>query len=508
MSGYVPNNWNVRKEPEPKRYNGNFDEQAPRPLETQPQKKPECLVGMRFIWDNGELLPPSTPYLLTTDQGSCLQGGLSEHSSFTHTVPQGGYQAQLLANTDVDSAVASARSEMQAALDEILAAERAEAAALRKEQEGRNVLVNYLHTHFAFGKGFFLGAWGLIKSLKEMGDLVSPYNHAWNMLASAWKAKVSPKEGWYASFLRNYSEAQHKELVEALGFDPASVTREQIAEAYETACFIYDDGPSKAILARFAMDYAKAQNVEEIAEFGGGAVFELVLAALLIAFTGGAGLAARGAASLRHAASLKRLGTALQRLSRALKNAKIKLKGRARGRGTGAQTVEVPRPREIEAERVSVPDRAPLSKLQVDEILSTPKGQRPNPVTYLSAEYLAEHAAMFKSGVARVQPSAPSGKIGRTETWVLPKSVADEAISRAGGDVGKLEKLLGLDSGYLGSSPVRVDIPSPTGYRIPTGNEFGANDYWRPGGYTWPGGLPEAVVDAVLPSNYAVTKVF
>src|SRR5690606_1500554 len=255
-------------------------------------------------------------------RAAASRAGLSEHSSFTHTVPQGGYQAQLLANTDVDSAGASARSEMQAALDEILAAERAEAAALRKEQEGRNVLVNYLHTHFAFGKGFFLGAWGLIKSLKEMGDLVSPYNHAWNMLASAWKAKVSPKEGWYASFLRNYSEAQHKELVEALGFDPASVTREQIAEAYEAACFIYDDGPSKAILARFAVDYAKAQNIEEVAEFGGGAVFELVLAALLIAFTGGAGLAARGAASVRHAASLKRLGTALQRLSRALKNAK------------------------------------------------------------------------------------------------------------------------------------------------------------------------------------------
>lgn len=356
MSGYVPNNWNVKKEPAPKPYNGNFDQQAPRPLETAPQTKPECLVGMRFIWDNGELLPPNTPYLLTADKGSCHQGGLSNLSSFTHTLPQGGYQAQLLANTDVDSAVASARSDMQAALDEILAAERAKAAALRKEQEGRNVVVNYLHTHFAFGKGFFLGAWGMIKTLKEMADLVSPYNHAWNMLASAWKAKVSPKEGWYASFLRKYSEAQHEELVEALGFDPASVTREQIAEAYEAACFIYDDGPSKAILARFAVDYAKAQNVEEIAEFGGGAVFELVLAALLIAFTGGAGLAARGAASARHAASLKRLGTALQRLSRALKNVKIKLKGRAQGKGTGAQTVEVPRPREIEAERVSVPN--------------------------------------------------------------------------------------------------------------------------------------------------------
>ena len=69
-------------------------------------------------------------------------------------------------------------------------------------------------------------------------------------------------------------------------------------------------------------------------------------------FTGGAGLAARGATSIRHAASLKRLGSALQRLSRTLKNAKIKLKGRGKGTGTGAQTVEVPRPKEIKAEKL------------------------------------------------------------------------------------------------------------------------------------------------------------
>jgi filamentous hemagglutinin len=86
--------------------------------------------------------------------------------------------------------------------------------------------------------------------------------------------------------------------------------------------------------------------------------------------------------------------------------------------------------------------------------------------------------------------------------------VADDAISQAGGNVGKLEQLLGFDKGYLGNAPVRVDIPSPTGYRIPTGNEFGANNYWRPGGYTWPGGLPEAVIDSLLPGHYSVKPAF
>jgi hypothetical protein len=354
MSGYVPNNRHIRKAPEPEPYNGNFDQQARRPMQTPPASASQRMVGMRFIWDNGELLPPNIPYLLTADQGSPIRGGLDARGSFIQQLQANHYEAQLLADVDVDTAVASARSEMQAALDEILAAERAEAERLRKEQEGRNVVVNYFHAHFAFGKGFFLGAWGLVKSLKEMSDLVNPFNTAWNTLASAWTAKATPQEGWYVNFLNNYSAAQHEELVEALGFDPASITREQIAEAYETACFIYDDGPSKDILASFAVDYAKAQNIEEVAEFGGGAVFELVLAALLIIFTGGAGLAARGASSIRHAASLKRLGSALQRLSRTLKNAKIKLKGRGKGTGTGAQTVEVPRPKEIKAEKIEL----------------------------------------------------------------------------------------------------------------------------------------------------------
>jgi hypothetical protein len=209
------------------------------------------------------------------------------------------------------------------------------------------LISNHFHTAYAFGKGFFLGAFGMLKSVKEMNDLSSPHNLAWNHLASAWKAKAGAGETWTTSHLRNLLQEQHEDLVEALGFDPASVTREQFAEAYEIACFIVEDAPSRQMLERFAVDYAKAQNVEEVAEFSGGGVFEIALMAVLAVFTGGAAAVARGATALRHAASLKRLGSALQRLSRALKHAKIKLKGRAQGKGTGAQTVEVPRPENI-----------------------------------------------------------------------------------------------------------------------------------------------------------------
>lgn len=109
------------------------------------------------------------------------------------------------------------------------------------------------------------------------------------------------------------------------------------------------------MLGRFAVDYAKAQNIEEVAEFSGGALFEIVLAALLIVFTGGVGLAARGAASVSYLDKLTRLGNALKRLSAALKRARIRRGGRARGSGTGARTVEVERPKEVKPGTVQTP---------------------------------------------------------------------------------------------------------------------------------------------------------
>lgn len=141
-------------------------------------------------------------------------------------------------------------------------------------------------------------------------------------------------------------------------------------------------------------------------------------------------------------------------------------------------------------------------------VLETPKGQRPVAAGYLTDAYKAAHAALFAHGAVRIQPKAPVGKIGFTETWVLPPSVANDAIARAAGDPRKLEELLGLDAGYLGDAPVRVDIPAPVGYRIPSGNEYSANTFWRPGGMTWEGGLPEAVIDPVPPEGYVVTPVF
>lgn len=70
-------------------------------------------------------------------------------------------------------------------------------------------------------------------------------------------------------------------------------------------------------------------------------------------------------------------------------------------------------------------------------------------------------------------------------------------LIRAGGDHTKIEKTLALDKGALANGDAVVAIVSANNApnaRIPSGNERGANNDWKVGGYTKLG-IPEAVVD-------------
>jgi len=144
----------------------------------------------------------------------------------------------------------------------------------------------------------------------------------------------------------------------------------------------------------------------------------------------------------------------------------------------------------------------------VDQMVSTPKGERPDPSTYMSQTEIDAHLTQFEGGVTKIKASAPSGIEGPPGgTFVMPKAEADRLIAEAGGDVRQLEKLLGLKSGDLGASPVRVDIDNPSGLRMPSGNEIGANSMWVPGGRT-AGGIWEATINPVPASQYQVTSIY
>ncbi|UUA71076.1 hypothetical protein [Cellvibrio sp. QJXJ] len=82
------------------------------------------------------------------------------------------------------------------------------------------------------------------------------------------------------------------------------------------------------MLTQFGKDYAGAQSSIEWAEFAGGGVFEIVLTALLLMFTGGIGNVAQGASKIRHAGKLKSLGSIFRNLGKLLKRKKLRRKVR------------------------------------------------------------------------------------------------------------------------------------------------------------------------------------
>lgn len=146
--------------------------------------------------------------------------------------------------------------------------------------------------------------------------------------------------------------------------------------------------------------------------------------------------------------------------------------------------------------------------LMTEQILCIPKGARPDPTTYLPQSFVDSHLASFEGGVTKLYANAPTGNAGPPGgTFVMPKAVADDLIAKSGGDIAKLESSLGLTPGTLGTNPVRVDVSSPSGLRMPSGNEIGANSQWRPGGFTT-GGIPEATINSPAPSEYTVTSIF
>lgn len=150
----------------------------------------------------------------------------------------------------------------------------------------------------------------------------------------------------------------------------------------------------------------------------------------------------------------------------------------------------------------------PIEPKVVDEILRTVKGNRPDPSTYLSKSYIDNHLSEFKDGVTKIVWEAPTRDVGPPSgTFVMPKSVADDLIAKSNGDISKLEELLSLEKGSLGENPVRLDIAEPTGLRMPSGNEVGANDQWVPGGFTG-GGIPEATIDQVPLDKVVVNNLF
>ena len=152
-------------------------------------------------------------------------------------------------------------------------------------------------------------------------------------------------------------------------------------------------------------------------------------------------------------------------------------------------------------------------------VLSIPKKDRPIVEKVYSSEYIKAHKQQFENGAIKFQKFTPeeggynNGAVGNEKdhvAFVIPKEAGEILIKVTKGDPELLEDILGLHRGDLGSSPVAIEIPpeSIKNPRIPSGNEKSAFEgFWKPGGQTFPGNMPEAVIDEVPWGEFTIRKL-
>lgn len=157
---------------------------------------------------------------------------------------------------------------------------------------------------------------------------------------------------------------------------------------------------------------------------------------------------------------------------------------------------------------------AGLSDQQVHDIRVMLKGEKPDPSSYLSENYIDSHLDKFReNGTYKFisdKRGEPHGTIGEgaDDVFVLNGKDAKDIIEKSVGDPGKLEESLGMEKGYLGDNPYIVRVDDPQNLRMPTGNEHNAwQQEWCPCGTTR-GGCDEAVIDPVIGGSYSYKHVF
>lgn len=176
----------------------------------------------------------------------------------------------------------------------------------------------------------------------------------------------------------------------------------------------------------------------------------------------------------------------------------------------------------VYGEKEFLEEMAKYPRVEIDEetrqmLINMEKETRLDPNDYISKEEIRRHIRIFEEeGVAKIisyesldnSKTKYSGYIGPKEgQYATSEVIIEKAIKASDGDPRKLEKLLALDEGSLGENPVVIKPKKISFLEFPSGNEKGANDYWKPGGYR-SGGIPEVVVNQFAPGEYTVKPIF
>lgn len=157
-----------------------------------------------------------------------------------------------------------------------------------------------------------------------------------------------------------------------------------------------------------------------------------------------------------------------------------------------------------------------ISDWDSQKVLTIPKGQRPDPSTYLQAPYITYQLALFKNGASYLVTKKALDDYGRellgypdNSQFAMAKQEMDAMLLKTAKNVAAIEVELGIPANsWQGKPLVRIDIPNPEELhvRLPSGNEMGANNLWLPGGKL-PTGYSEAVVDRIPKGKYTETDL-
>ncbi len=245
----------------------------------------------------------------------------------------------IAADNEVEDPRGMLRVQIQQALTEIIAGERAEAAMYERQMEKESTFSKGLIYTGAFMTGIGTSVWGALKWVKEVSDVVNPVvkiYHQAKAIQAGWES-----EDFYSTYSATYMQAEKRELVEALGFDPTAISAQQIDEAIAMASMVMDDPMLQHMLYQFVKDYAEAQHAIEITEVAGSGAFELILTIILAAVTGGAGVVAAIGSKAPLIRKFRKVGDLLSDFAKATRKLKIQSKQRkAKGKPADFKDLE------------------------------------------------------------------------------------------------------------------------------------------------------------------------
>ncbi|VAW63028.1 Rhs-family protein, partial [hydrothermal vent metagenome] len=284
-------------------------------------------AGVRYLYPNGA--PYRDTICIETTVNNCVSTGVFNFKGESiQSMLDPGTTVQYEIEKDIDPDLSALRKEIKATLDGIIKAEREDTARQEAQLERESIATQGLIYLGAFMSGVGEGAMGLVEFVGdglELGGkaLLYKIQVETNVLEAAWEKYA---EGDEKAFFDSVQEKNVEDFAMVFGVTPGSI-RAKMARAYEMMAFIVEDSETQDMLEDFALDYVKAQSSVEAVNIAGAVAFDIILAALLAATTGGAGNVAQGvkiAANVRHTSRLGALGKQLSKLVGFLKRKKLR----------------------------------------------------------------------------------------------------------------------------------------------------------------------------------------